>query len=275
MRRYSIWHDGSQWKMLVALLAVALASCSRSSAPPVASHTLRVFAAASLTQPFTDLANQFQASHPGVNVVLNFAGSNDLVTQIEQGAGCDIFASANQTQMDALQKAGGVDSSSITLFATNQLAIIVPKKNPADITELADLAKPGVKLIVADPTVPVGSYLLTLLQSASALPDYGPDFSAKVLANVKSKEENVKAVVVKIQLGEGDAGIAYTSDLVGNNDLAGVPIPGNINPIANYPMAIAAHAAEPDLAKDFEALVMSPAGQNVLALHGFLPPPSK
>jgi molybdate transport system substrate-binding protein len=196
-----------KWIHLIAA-TLLIGGCSRAQTPAPINRQLRVFAAASLTQPFTEIGQQFRAKYPGTTVTFNFAGSNDLRLQIEQSAPADLFASANQKEMKALTSENDVNPDSVQVFARNRLAIIVPKDNPAAIKSLSDLARSGVKLIVADPAVPAGSYLLDLLKNAAALPENGADFSDRVLANVRSKEENVKAVVAKIELGEGDAGIA-------------------------------------------------------------------
>jgi molybdate transport system substrate-binding protein len=255
----------------VILLSIfAAVSCNRASSP--APTVLHVMAAASLTQPFTELGKQFQAAHPGTSVVFDFGGSNQLRIQLQQGADADLFASANHQEMQTLSDGGIVNPVSVQIFAHNRLSIIVPKGNPAKIQSIFDLAKPGVKLIVADPAVPAGSYLLGMLKSAAGLPDAGVDFSDRVLANVKSKEENVKAVVSKIELGEGDAGVAYMSDLhgAGSDALEGIEIPPSVNPLAEYPVGIVVRSKLPELSHDFEAYLLSANGQQILANYGFL-----
>ena len=145
--------------------------------------------------------------------LLNYAGSQVLATQIKQGATADVFASADQKNMKSVQDVGLMNNSSVTIFAQNKLAIIVPKANPANITSLNDLANSGVKLVVANSSVPVGNYSLQMLSKASNNSSYGAGFKTSVLANVVSEETNVNDVVVKVALGQGDAGIVYTSDV--------------------------------------------------------------
>ena len=137
--------------------------------------------------------------------LLNYAGSQILATQIKQGATADVFASADQKNMKSVQDAGLMNNSSIVIFAENKLAIIVPTANPANITSLSDLAKSGVKLDIANSSVPVGNYTLQMLSKASNNSTYGSGFNTSVLANVVSEETNVNDVVAKVALGQADA----------------------------------------------------------------------
>jgi molybdate transport system substrate-binding protein len=253
---------------------VGVAGCGRGTKP---TSKLNVFAAASLAESFTELGKRYEQAHPDVSVTFNFAGSNVLRLQIEQHAPADVFASANEHEMKALLADGLVRTDSIHVFAGNHLTILVPASNPANITTLADLAKPGLKLVVADKAVPAGAYFLKALQRATESPDYGKQFSEKVLANVRSREENVEAVVTKVRLGVADAGIAYQSDLSGSASsvLKGIDIPAAINPSAEYPIAVVSNGTASPTANDFESFVLSPQGQSVLAAHGFLAAPTK
>ena len=175
------------------------------SAP--AARTLNVFAAASLTDAFKEIGQAFEAANPGVTVMFNFAGSQTLVTQIQQGAPADVFASASGTNMDAVVTGGYVDKAAPQVFLTNILLVILPSDNPANVQTLQDLAKPGLKVVLADASVPAGKYARQILDNMSKDPTYGTDFGTKVLANVVSNETDVKQVVAKVQLGEADAGI--------------------------------------------------------------------
>jgi molybdate transport system substrate-binding protein len=262
------------WQKIAMASVVGLAGCGHG-----ATHAgkLTVFAAASLAEPFTELGRRYEAAHPGVSITFNFAGSNVLRLQIEQHAPADVFASANQTQMKALLDDGLVNADSVHVFAGNRLTIIVPSSNPAHIAAFADLAKPGLKLVAADKAVPAGAYFEKLLERAAARAEYGKSFSAAVLANIRSREENVEAVVTKVRMGVADAGIAYQSDMHGSAApfLTGIVIPADINPPAEYPIATIAHGTAPDLARDFESFVLSPEGQSILAAHDFLTAPTR
>ncbi len=235
--------------------------------------TLTVSAAASLTESFSDLGRQFEAAHPGAKVVFNFAGSQQLVAQLELGARADVLASASVKDMNAAISASLVASGTVRIFAHNQLVIIYPPNNPGKIAALTDLARPQLKLIIADAAVPVGQYTLDMLTKMSHDPTLGPDFEERVLANVVSREENVKSVVSKIRLGEGDAGVVYKSDVTGQaaQELGTIEIPDSLNQIANYPIAPLTSSLEPELARQFIDLVLSPTGQKVLTQYGFIP----
>ncbi|MBX0327892.1 molybdate ABC transporter substrate-binding protein [Oscillochloris sp. ZM17-4] len=238
---------------------------------PAVETTLNVFAAASLTDAFKAIAPGFEAAHPGVTVVYNFAGSQQLATQLDGGAPADVFASANRKQMDAAIASARVAGGSEQIFVRNQLVVIAPGDNPAGITTLQDLTKPGLKLILADTAVPVGQYALDFLAKASALPEYTETYSATVLSNVVSYENNVRVVLTKVALGEGDAGIVYTTDAALEADkLTLIAIPDELNTIASYPIAPVADSAAPELAQAFVDYVLSPAAQQVLAQYGFI-----
>ncbi|NTW03224.1 MAG: molybdate ABC transporter substrate-binding protein [Oscillochloris sp.] len=237
-----------------------------------AGTTLNVFAAASLTDAFTEIATAFEAAHPGVTVTYNFAGSQQLATQINEGAPVDVFASANRKQMDAVITSSKVVSGTESVFAGNRLVLITPKENPAGIVSLKDLAKPNLKLVLADKSVPVGQYALDFLAKASALPEYTEAYSATVLANVVSYEDNVRTVLTKVSLGEGDAGIVYTTDAALDADkLQQIIIPDELNSLAKYPIAALSDSASPELAQAFVDYVLSGEGQKVLETYGFIP----
>ena len=231
--------------------------------------TLNVFAAASLTDAFTEIGKNFEAANPGTTVTFNFAGSPALRTQIEEGAPADVFASANTKEMDTLITGGQVDASAPQLFLKNKLIVILPADNPAGIESLEDLATSGVKLVLAAEEVPVGNYARQSLDLMNG--QFGTDFMDKVLANVVSNEDNVKQVVAKVQLGEADAGIVYTSDAVAAPELQTLAIPDDLNVIATYPIAPLVNSANPDLATAFVDYVLSADGQAILAKWGFAP----
>jgi molybdate transport system substrate-binding protein len=233
-----------------------------------------VFAAASLAESFTEIAQMFEQQHPGVKVVCNLAGSQALSAQIGQGAPADVFASASQNEMDNAIRSGRVVAGSQTTFARNKLVVVYPTDNPAGLDKLQDLARPGLKLVFAARQVPVGKYSVEFLNKASEDASFGATFKDDVLTNVASFEDNVKSVLTKVALGEGDAGIVYLSDISLDNagKVGRFEIPDALNSIATYPIAPVSDAAQPELAQAFIELVLSAQGLEILARHGFLPP---
>lgn len=238
----------------------------RAAAPP---RTLDVFAAASLTRAFTELADTLRRRTPGLVVRFNFAGSQQLVLQIRQGAAADVFASADRRWMAALQDSGLVEGTP-RIFAHNRLIVIAPATTT--VARLQDLARPGVKLVLATDAVPVGRYARQALHDLSTLPGFGADFDRRAVANVVSNEEDVKAVVAKVQLGEADAGIVYVSDVTPAvaPRVKRIFVPDAANVIADYPVAVLRHARDPEDARAFVALLLSPAGQAVLRANGLV-----
>jgi len=218
-----------------------------------------VFAAASLTDSFKVLATSFEKQQADVLVKLNFAGTPTLVTQIEQGAQADVLASADAANMDRL-KADGLTSGDAQLFAHNQLEIVVAPGNPKRINALADLAKPGVIYISEAATVPAGKYSQQALRKAG------------VTVRPRSLETDVKSVISKIELGEADAGIVYTTDVrAAGAKVQGVQIPAAYNVVAAYPIVVVKGAKNSAAAGAFIAYVLSAAGQSTLASFGFQP----
>lgn len=250
---------------LVVLTALSACTTSRSNAQ----QEMTVFAAASLTDAFSEIGETFETANPGVTVKLNFAGSQSLRTQIEQGAQADVFASANTKEMDALKASNFVSSDRVRAFLTNQLVVIMPADNPAGLTDLEDLAQSGLKLVLASKEVPVGNYSLQVLDKLDQA--FGNRFKDQVLANVVSYENDVKQVVAKVQLGEADAGIVYTSDAVAAPELRKIDIPTAYNVVAQYLIATLEQAQNPDLARAFVDYVLSESGQAILQKWGFSP----
>ncbi|HET9036726.1 MAG TPA: molybdate ABC transporter substrate-binding protein [Myxococcaceae bacterium] len=224
-----------------------------------------VFAAASLRDVFGALGSAFERDHPGTKVQFNFAGSQELRTQLEHGAPADVFASADLKHMDAARMAGLVDAPK--RFATNSPVIVVPTDNPGKVGSLEDLANVK-RLVIGTPEVPIGTYTLQILDRAKAR--YGPDFPARVQARVVSRELNVRQVLTKVTLGEADAGIVYRTDA---RSAAGkvriVEIPVELNVLAEYPIAAVARAPHASLARAWVALVTGPIGQAALEDGGF------
>jgi molybdate transport system substrate-binding protein len=253
--------------LLVPLAALALTGCAGSSDDAGAasskgdlSGTLTVFAAASLTDVFTDLGNRLEKANPELDVQFNFAGSSALATQITQGAPADVFASANQPQMKVVTDAG-LQADDPTVFTENVLEIAVPKGNPGHVTGLADFAKPELTLAVCSPAVPCGAAAQKVFQAAGvkAVPD--------------TEEEDVKAALTKVQLGEVDAALVYATDVqAAGSDVEGILFPEAEQAINEYPIVSLKAASNPEAAKAFLDLVRSADGQKALAAAGFRKP---
>lgn len=254
---------------LFLLLSIFLAGCGPVVPVPAEHVTLNVFAASSLTDAFTEIGESFEAVNSGVTVTFNFAGSQALRTQIEEGAPADVFASASGKEMDTAVEGKFVPDGVTQIFLSNQLVVILPADNPAGLEKLEDLANPGIKIVLAAEEVPVGNYARQSLELMNG--SFGDDFKDKVLVNVVSNEDNVKQVVSKVQLGEADAGIAYVSDIVASPDLKTIEIPTELNVIAKYPIAPLAASENAEVAQAFINYVLSVEGQAVLQRWGFTP----
>jgi molybdate transport system substrate-binding protein len=220
---------------------------------------LIVLAAASLTESFGALERAFEARHPDVDVEASFGGSAALVAQIRQGAPADVVATADPESMRALADAGSLAGAPRT-FAHNRLALAVEAGNPKRVRELADLARSDLIVVLAAEQVPAGRYAREALARAG------------VVAKPRSLEENVKAVVAKIGLGEADAGIVYETDGAPRARIGSVAIPDEANVVASYPIAVLADAKQPERARAFVAFALSPEGQEVLRGFGFAAP---
>ena len=229
------------------------------------SKELNVFAAASLREAFAELARLFETRHPATKVQLNLGGSQELRTQIEQGAPADVFASADEKHMQALVLAKLAAGPRV--FARNEPVLVVPKGNPAGLAGLADLPK-ARRIVIGLPEVPIGAYTLRILDAAAKR--YGGDFRSRVEEKVVSRELNVRQVLAKVSLGEADAAIVYRTDAGTAKDKVDViSIPSDLNVVAEYPIAVLARAKESALAKQFVDLVLSRAGREVLSRYGF------
>lgn len=234
---------------------------------------LTVFTAASLIEAFADVGAHFEAQHPDVEIQFNFAGSQQLAQQLAHGAPADVFASANQRQMQAAIDAGRVDAGTERVFAHNRLVVIYPRDNPGGIRAIQDLSKPGLRLDLAAEAVPVGYYSMQFLEKASRPTALGDRYREDVLENVVSYEENVRAVLSKVLLGEVDAGIVYASDISTNHELqlSHLDIPASLNVSASYYIAPLENSAYPELADTFMAYVLSYEGQKILSRYGLVP----
>jgi molybdate transport system substrate-binding protein len=229
---------------------------------------MTVFAAASLTDTFTEIEGTLEESNPGLDITFNFAGSQALLTQLQEGATADVAAFAATAPMATAVEDGLTAADPVT-FAWNRLTVVVPSDNPAGITSPSDLGKDGVKLVLAAPEVPAGNYARQSVCLMAADPGtYGDDFIAKVAGNIVSEEDNVRSVLAKVTLGEADAGFVYTSDVT--DDVTAIKIPDDVNVIADYPIAPLAEG-NAELADAFISFVLSDEGQAILERYGFLP----
>lgn len=258
--------------LFVLIILILAVGCS-SPSPQDTGDTLTIYSAASLTAAFSAIGEAFESAQPGAQVRFNFAGSQQLAQQITQGAPADVFASADEQQIEVAVQSGRVEAEKVKIFANNRLVVIYPAGNPAGIAQLQDLAQPNLQVVLADPTVPVGHYAQDFLDRASQQPGFGADFKTRVRQNVVSYEENVKAVVSKVSLGEADAGIVYASDITPANaeNLGWNQIPDALNVVAGYYIAPLEDSARPELASDFIDFVLSSQGQDILAQYGLLP----
>jgi molybdate transport system substrate-binding protein len=253
-----------RWRAVAALAVAGLCSSCGTSAPAstspsAVSGTITVFAASSLTAAYTAIGKDFEKAHPGSMIKLSFGGSSTLVAQIQQGAIGDIFASADQPNMQKAVDAGLV-AESPSIFAHNRLEIVVGAGNPERITGLSDLGHSGLIVVLCAPAVPCGRYAAQALQKAG------------VALKPASQETDVKAVVSKVALGEADAGIVYITDVkAAGAAVQGVEIPLSLNVVADYPVAILKDSQNTPLAKAFVSYLLG-AGQPTLARYGFTGP---
>jgi len=254
---------------LAALLAGPALSSSALAQSPGA---ITVFAAASLTEAYNAAGPAF-TKKTGIAVTFNFGGSDTLATQIKQGAPADVFASANLAQMKVVSDAGLVAGTPKT-FAKNRLVMISPKAGTMKFASPADLANSGAKVVLAAATVPVGGYARATFAKLSGTTGYPADFPTAVEKNVVSNELDVKAVVTKISLDEGDAGVVYSTDVTSTvvDKLNVVPFPSSVAPDIEYPIAALKNAPNLKGAQAFVDFILSPDGQAFLKARGFISP---
>ncbi len=247
-----------------SVIVLAATTCAPAPSSVTAEDTpapLTVFAASSLGPAFTRIAADLGSSG---TITYNFGSSTDLAAQIQSEGTADVFASANTAAMDTVQSDPGVTDR--TTFATNRLVIVTPPDDPAEISSIADLARPGIQLVLAADGVPVGDYARSALGRAGILD--------AALANVVSNEEDDAGVVAKVAGGEADAGIVYTSDVAPATDtgLRSVDVPDDVNVLASYPIAVVDGSAHADAARAFIDYVAGSAGVATLGDYGFGPP---
>jgi molybdate transport system substrate-binding protein len=250
------------------LVAVAVAGCSSSStttgssagaASSAAPVTITVFAAASLTETFTQLGKQFETAHPGDTVKFSFGPSSGLATQITSGAPADVFASASPKNMDGVVSAG--DASNPQNFAKNSMEVATPPNNPAKVTSVNDLAKSSVKVALCQPQVPCGVVAAEVFKNAG------------ITVKPVTLQPDVKSVLTQVETGNVDAGMVYVTDVMAaGSKVKGVAIPASDNASTLYPIATISSSKHASVAKEFVDYVLSPAGQQVLAAAGFEKP---
>ena len=245
------------------LLAVAIGGLARATS---AEEPLRVFAAASLTESFREIAAAFEAKPAGAKVELRFAATQVLRAEIEGGAPADVFASADLAQADALRQAGQLPA--FTVFAHNSLVLAVPAKG-STILRFEDVASPGHKVVVASPAGPAGLYTLQMLARVGASGLFGDFFRSRVQANIAGEEVDVREVLGRLARGEADAGFVFKTDAATSAAVTAIAVPDGLNATAEYVIGVPAKARNPEAARRFVELVLSPEGQAVLRKHGF------
>jgi len=257
MRRFAVIAAG--------LVAVAVAGCSSSSSSTPgaggssSTGTITVFAAASLTESFTQIGKQFESAHPGDTVKFSFGPSSGLATQITSGAPADVFASASPTNMQDVVSAG--DASNPQNFAKNTMEVAVPPDNPAKVTSVTDLAKKSVKVALCQPQVPCGKVAAQVFTNAG------------ITVKPVTLQPDVKSVLTQVETGNVDAGMVYVTDVMAaGSKVKGVAVPATDNASTLYPIAAVTSSKEKSIADAFVAYVLSPAGQSVLTAAGFKSP---
>ena len=276
----------SRLTILLATVVLVLMACSNAGAAssaaqatPVATGEvsasanleLTVFGAASLNGVLDKAKAAYETAYPGTTVIVSTDSSSALRMQIEQGAPADVFLSADTTNPKKLVVGGFADGAAVT-FAGNKLTVIVPTANPAGIKSPVDLAEPGVKVIAAGPEVPITKYATQLVGNLAKEAGYPADFAAKYAANVASQEDNVKAVVAKIELGEGDGGIVYVTDAKASDKVTLIDVPDTANVPATYAGVVVKASKNAAAAKTFLDWFAGSGGQAILSEFGFLPP---
>ena len=265
-----------QWSAVAGLLVVVLAACSGSGPASArgrgATADLTVYAAASLKTALDRVKTAYEAATPGTTISISTDSSAALETKIEQGAPADVFLSADMTNPQRLVD-GGFASGDVVPFAGNQLTVIVPESNPAGITKPADLARRGIKIVAAGVGVPIQKYAESLVANLARQPGYPSDFVNRYEANIVSREDNVGAVLAKVALGEGDAGIVYVTDARSSPTVTAIAVPAAANVPATYGGVVVKASPSQAAAGAFLAWLAGPQGQSILASLGFLPAP--
>ncbi len=251
------------------LMAVVLTTTNAGLCEP-STKEISVFCAAGLTGAFSELG-QIYENGSNVSVVFNFDGAQVLRAQIENGAYADVFVSGSNKHMEELTAEGFMDNDSVSTFARNWQAIIVPKNNPANILNLSDLARPGIKIVMGTKDLPITDITRQILDKISRDPAYGPQYKESVLANKISEETNINFIVSKVALGEADAAFAHKSEISSKyaEKVILIDIPERYNVKSDYTIGVVDRSRFPDLARGFIELVKSSQGRAVLERYGF------
>lgn len=256
MRRLLAAAAASALLLLAGCASTPAAPATTSAAAAQPGGDLTIFAAASLKASFDEIAQAFEKDYPDVDVKpIVYDGSSTLVTQLIEGASADLFASADEKNMTKVTDAGL--AADPELFATNTLVIAVPKGNPGGVQTLADLAKPGITVVLCAAEVPCGSATQTLLKNQG------------VTVTPASSEQNVTAVLTKVAAGDADAGLVYATDVKGRDDVESIVPDGAADVVNRYPIAVLKDAKNPDAASAFKSFVLGAQGQEILKAHGF------
>ncbi|MCY3906500.1 MAG: molybdate ABC transporter substrate-binding protein [Anaerolineaceae bacterium] len=259
---------GARLARRLTMLAISSLFIVLPASRTLAQAPLLVYAAASLADVFLALEAEFERQHPEIDLVLNLASSSTLANQLLLGARADVVASADEAQIARLREAGLVGDAQI--FARNRLTLVVPSDNPAGLRAPADLARPGLRLVLASPGVPVRGYSDQVLEQLERQQHVEVE---DILANVVSEESNVRQVLFRIAYGSADAGFVYRSDVTPelSDRVAVIPLANEVNVYATYPVAVTANSDNEQLARAFIALLLSPTGQQSLQDHSFIP----
>lgn len=226
---------------------------------------ITVFAASSLTEALTEIARCYEQQHPQDKAMLNFAGSQTLAMQIEQGAPADLFISANRTVMERLQNGGLIDNTELLLG--NRLVLATRPNLPQPPASLSDLTRSELLLVIGNPQVPIGRYTRQLFTALANDPTYGTELVAALEKQVVSEESRAKAIVAKLALGEADVGFIYQSEL-SNSHLKRIPLPQQHNPQASYPLAkVDGKSPQSDL---FYRFLLSAEAEEIFRRYGFI-----
>ena len=264
----------------LAVVATVVAGCGAAtgagsvpspSGPPAGTAHLTVLAAASLTTALATATSAYESSHPGASFTVATGASSALRVQIEQGAPADVFLSADRVNAQTLVGEGLADGAAVP-FAGNVLTVVVPLANPAGVVTPEDLARPGLRIVAAGSQVPITKYAQQVVANLARQPGYPADFAARYTANVVSHEDDVTAVLAKIELDEGDAAIVYVTDAKTSSKVLTIPVPAAANVPATYAGVVVKGAAHATAAADFLSWLAGSAGQAILARFGFLPP---
>lgn len=252
------------------LSCVNLVSCSQEEQKT----KLTILAAASLTEAYTDLEKGFESQYTDIDLQFNFAGTSTLIPQIKEGIEADVFVSANEASMIELIDDGYIKEEAAKVFAHNQLVLIVYKDTEFEIKAMEDVLQEGVKVVVGEPTLPVGKYTDEMLDKIEAEGLYVENYKELFKDHIVSMENSVKAVAVKVEMGEVDVGVVYVTDFtaLNNKSVNRIDIPKACNPIATYELATLSNSKHKEMADKFVEYVLGTEGQEYLLEYGFILP---